>query len=105
MNMHHGYMHHGCMHHGYMHHLYIHHIMDTCIMDTSAWVTRPERPKDEIKEARRAKRRPEGPQTRSWGPKGQNGARRAPKLLVHIYDTQLKYFTNRISWKCIECML
>ena len=36
--------------------------MDTCIMDTSAWVTRPERPKgakDEVKEARRAKRRPE----------------------------------------------
>ena len=36
-----------------------------------AWVTRPERPKgakDEVKEARRAKRRPEGPQTRSWGP-------------------------------------
>jgi len=38
-----------------------------------AWVTRPERPKgakDEVKEARRAKRRPEGPQTRSWGPEG-----------------------------------
>ena len=33
----------------------------------------PERPKgakDEVKEARRAKRRPEGPQTRSWGPEG-----------------------------------
>ena len=43
-----------------------------------AWVTRPERPKgakDEVKEARRAKR----------GPKGRRlevGARRAPKLLV-----------------------
>ena len=39
----------------------------------SAWVTRPERlkgAKDEVKEARRAKRRPEGPQTRSWGPEG-----------------------------------
>ena len=38
-----------------------------------AGVTRPERPKgakDEVKEARRAKRRPEGPQTRSWGPEG-----------------------------------
>ena len=47
--------------------------MDTCIMDTSAWVTRPERPKgakDEVKEAQRAKSRPEGPQTRSWGPEG-----------------------------------
>ena len=70
--MHHGYMHHEYMHHGCMHHLYIHHIMDTCIMDTSAWVTRPERPKgakDEVKVVQRAKRRPEGPQTRSWAPK------------------------------------
>ena len=53
--------------------------MDTCIMDTSAWVTRPERPKggkDEVKEARGAKRRPEGLQIRSWGPEGP------PKLLV-----------------------
>ena len=38
-----------------------------------AWVTRPERPKgakDEVKEARRAKRRPEGPQTRSRASEG-----------------------------------
>ena len=48
-------------------------IMDTCIMDTSimyisTWVTRPEHPKGakgEVKEARRAKSRPEGPQTRT----------------------------------------
>ena len=43
-------------------------IADTCIMDTimdtAAWVTRPERPKgakDEVKQARRAQSRPEGP--------------------------------------------
>ena len=38
-----------------------------------AWVTRPERPKgvkDEVKQARRAQSRPEGPQTRSRGPTG-----------------------------------
>ena len=48
-------------------------IMETCIMDTSAWVTRPECPKgakDEVKQARRAQSRPEGPQARSWGPTG-----------------------------------
>ena len=48
-------------------------------MDTSARVTRPERPKggkDEVKEARGAKRRPEGPQIRISGPEGP------PKLLV-----------------------
>ena len=44
-----------------------------------AWVTRPERPKgvkDEVKDARRAKSRPEGPPTRSR-------ARRAHRLLVY----------------------
>ena len=59
-------------------------IMDTCIMDTCiinnqnhgymhAWVTRPERPKgakDEVKQARRAQSRPEGPQARSRAPEG-----------------------------------
>ena len=42
------------------------------------WVTRPERPKgakDEVKQARRAKSRPEGPPTRGR-------ARRAPRPLV-----------------------
>ena len=37
------------------------------------WVTRPERPKgakDEVKQARRAQSRPEGPQARSRGPEG-----------------------------------
>ena len=46
--------------------------MDTT-MDTSAWVTRPERPKgakDEVKQARRAQSRPEGPQARSRAPEG-----------------------------------
>ena len=46
--------------------------MDT-IMDTAAWVTRPERPKgakDEVKQARRAQSRPEGPQARSRAPEG-----------------------------------
>ena len=40
---------------------------------TVAWVTRPERPKgakDEVKQARRAQSRPEGPQARSRGPEG-----------------------------------
>ena len=62
-------------------------IMDICIMDTSAWVTRPERPKggkDEVKEARGAKRRPEGLQIRSWGPEGP------PKLLV-AYNAYTAY--------------
>merc|ERR1712037_737759 len=52
-------------------------ITDTCIMntimDTAAWVTRPERPKggkDEVKQARRAQSRPEGPQARSRAPEG-----------------------------------
>ena len=38
-----------------------------------AWVTRPERPKgakDDVKQARRAQSRPEGPQARSRGPEG-----------------------------------
>ena len=38
-----------------------------------AWVTRPERPKgvkDEVKQARRAKSRPEGPPARSRAPEG-----------------------------------
>ena len=40
---------------------------------TVAWVTRPERPKgakDEVKQARRAQSRPEGPEARSRGPEG-----------------------------------
>ena len=40
---------------------------------TVAWVTRPERPKgakDEVKQARRAQSRPEGPPPRSRGPEG-----------------------------------
>ena len=48
-------------------------IIDACIMDTSAWVTRHERPKgakDEVKDAQRAKSRPEGLPTRSRGPTG-----------------------------------
>ena len=38
-----------------------------------AWVTRPERPKgakDEVKQARRAQSRPEGPLPRSRAPEG-----------------------------------
>ena len=38
-----------------------------------AWVTRPERPKgvkDEVKQARRVKSRPEGPPARSRAPEG-----------------------------------
>ena len=40
---------------------------------TVAWVTRPERSKgakDEVKQARRAQSRPEGPPARSWALKG-----------------------------------
>ena len=48
-------------------------IMDIYIMDTSAWIARPERPKgvkDEVKQARRAQSRPEGPPARSRAPEG-----------------------------------
>ena len=44
-----------------------------CHHCTDAWVTRPERPKgvkDEVKQARRARSRPEGPQAKSRGPEG-----------------------------------
>ena len=47
-----------------------------------AWVTRPERPKgvkDEAKQARTAKSRPEGPPARSQAPEG-------PRLLVYDKD-------------------
>ena len=53
-----------------------------CELSTVAWVTRPECPKgakDEVKEARRAKRRPEGPK---GGPKGLKLEVWAPRLLV-----------------------
>ena len=74
------------MHHRYMHRGYMHH--DPCVIDTYitrikdreedkevniAWVTWPERPKNmkyEVKQARRAQSRPEGPPPRSWGPEG-----------------------------------
>ena len=52
-------------------------VCDVSVRDASrcngVWVTRPERPKgvkDVIKQARRAKSRPEGPQARSRGPEG-----------------------------------
>ena len=48
------------------------------------WVTHPERPKgvkDEVKDAKRAKSRPEGPPTRSWGPG-------PPKFLVRDIFSQ-----------------
>ena len=98
--MYHEYMHHGYMHRGYLHHGYMHHIMDTwiidtCIMDTSSWVTRPERPKgakDEVKEARRARSRPEGRTL-------EVGARRPPKLLV--YNNCVVYLSSKKNLRCI----
>ena len=79
--MHRGYMHRGYMHHGYMNHEYMNHgYMDRGYMHCGP--QRPKGAKDEVKEARRAKRRPEG---LKGGPKGHRlevGARRAPKLLV-----------------------
>merc|ERR1712051_807166 len=73
--IHHGYMHHGYMHHGYMHHGYMHHQQSESRIHACvhAWVTRPESPKgakDEVKQARRAQSRPEGPQARSRAPEG-----------------------------------
>ena len=52
-------------------------ITDTCIMDTSAWIRRPERPKnakDEVKQG------PKLAQTK--GRKLEVGPRRGPRLLV-----------------------
>ena len=83
-----GYMHHGYMHHGYMQGMscimdtgimdttiritdtYITDtcITDTCIMDTSAWIRRPERPKNAKDEVKQGPNK--GPQARSRAPEG-----------------------------------
>ena len=66
-NMHHGNMNHGYIHHGYMYHGYMHHGH----MHDASWTHLCGSHGLSARRARRTKSsRPEGPQTRSYGPTG-----------------------------------
>ena len=83
-----GYMHHGHMHRGYMHHGYMHHGYNLWIQQSesrihASWTHLHGSHSLSARRARRTKSsRPEGPKANPKGHQLEDGARRAPKLLV-----------------------